>query len=100
MDTTAQLPQVYIVIENQNEAREDISSNFTPKKNLAMGGTSGGRISGKKNLILADLFLRGGRQFVHVSGRKVHHVRLKDGDAVRSDGVPPYLDQQGLQCLG
>src|ERR1700674_4808415 len=89
-----------------------LSSNFTPTKNLARGAcclaagdgaspaSTGGGISGKKNLIVADPALQGGRQFVHVCGRKVHHVRFKDGDAVTSDRVPPHLDQQGLQRLG
>ena len=55
---------------------------------------------GKKSLILADLVLQGGRQFVHVRGRKVHHGRVKDRDAVTSDRIPPHLDQQSLQRLG
>src|SRR6266853_5242758 len=88
-----------------------LSSDFTPKKNLARGiwhlvetrlaaFPAGGRISGKKNLILADPVLQGGRQFVHIRSRKVHRFGLKDGEAVASDRVPPHLDQQGLQRLG
>src|SRR6266478_1729182 len=76
-----------------------LSSDFTPKKNFDRG-TTGGRISGKKNLILADPVLQGGRQFIHIRSRKVHRFRLKDGEAVASDRVPPHLDQQGLQRLG
>src|ERR1700674_2775844 len=115
MDTTAQLPQVYIVIEKTRRGSGGLSSDFTPgrigvgclipvetriaasRHRLAAGdgaspASTRGRISSEKSLVLADPVLQGGGQFVHVCGGKIQHVRLKDRDAVRSDRVPPYLD--------
>src|SRR5208283_369584 len=55
--------------------------------------------SGKKGPILANPVLQGGGQLVHIYGRNVHYVRVEQGDAVASDRVATYLDQQSLQCL-
>ena len=92
--------QVYIGTEKEYEAREDEAA-ILHREEFGSKEWDGWRrlverrvpISGKKNLILADLVLQRGRQLVDVFGRKAHQLRVKDGDAVGSDRVPPHLDQ-------
>src|ERR1700730_6840144 len=115
MDTTAQLPQVYIVIEKTRRGSGGLSSDFTPgrigvgclipvetriaasRHRLAAGDgaspvSTRGRISSEKSLVLADSVLQGGGQFVHVCGGKLKPVGRKEGGAFRPARVPPYLD--------
>src|ERR1700686_4998588 len=121
MDTTARTASSLHRDWEIRRGTRGLKSNFTPKKDSARGylaspGDAACRVSGsgrrgkprlykrknsgKESLIMADPALQGGRQFVHIRGRKVHRLRVKDGDAVASDCVPPHLDQQGLQRLG